>query len=315
MYNNLHIKEASPRDEIISGLLANSKRLPSKLFYDEKGSALFDMICNLDEYYLTRTEVSIMKHNIKEITDCISGDSALIELGSGSSIKTRLLFDNMRTLPLYIPVDISYEHLMRTAEVLKQDYPGLRVHPVNADFSHDFELPFVALQMNLRKILYYPGSTIGNFTPREAARFLKRVSGMLGHGGGLLIGVDMKKDPNVLHMAYNDSKGITAKFNLNILERLNADYNADFDIGNFYHKAVYNKLKGRIEMYLISTKTQSANIFGKRIHFLRGEKILTEYSYKYSDEGFSKLVSEYFRSEYVWTDDNNYFSIWYLKVR
>lgn len=310
------VKEPGLQEEILEGLLADSRKLPSKLFYDERGSKLFDLICMLDEYYLTRTETSIMEDNIRDIVCFLEGPkTALIEFGSGSSIKTRLLFDNMKQLPLYVPVDISKEHLKKTAETLKRDYPRLEVVPAAADYTKDFEPILEAIPKDYRKVLYYPGSSIGNFTHRELLQFLKRVAHFLGRGGGFLVGIDLKKDISILQKAYNDRENITALFNLNILERLNREFGADFQVSNFEHKAVYNHIKDRIEMYLISKLVQTVHIFGTRIYFAKGDKILTEYSYKYDPVEFERLTRECFRKENVWTDEKNYFSIWYLTVR
>ncbi|MCU7493875.1 MAG: L-histidine N(alpha)-methyltransferase [Ignavibacteria bacterium] len=316
MLQNQLLKEPGLQEEILEGLLSETKRLPSKLFYDERGSKLFDLICMLDEYYLTRTEIRIMKDNIHEITSFIENPkTALIEPGSGSSIKTRLLFDNMKELPVYVPLDISEEHLLKTAETLKRNYPGLKVIPIAGDYTKDFEAFTGAVPQDFKKVLYYPGSSIGNFTHRELQHFLKIVAQFLGHGGGFLVGVDLKKDPSILHSAYNDRENITARFNLNILERLNREFGSDFEIQNFSHKAVYNHLKDRIEMYLVSSLVQTVHIAGHKIFFARGDKILTEYSYKYNPAEFERLTHECFRKESLWTDENNYFGIWYFTVR
>ncbi|MGE5429847.1 MAG: L-histidine N(alpha)-methyltransferase [Syntrophomonadaceae bacterium] len=310
------LKEPGLHEEILEGLLADSKKLPSKLFYDEKGSKLFDLICMLDEYYLTRTETRIMEDNINEIISFIEGPrTALVEFGSGSSIKTRLLFDNMNKFPLYVPVDISKEHLNNTAEALKRDYSGLQVTPVASDYTKEFESSFDMIPKYYKKVIYYPGSSIGNFTHRELLHFLKRVARFLGRGGGFLVGIDLKKDPSILKSAYNDRENITALFNLNILERLNREFGADFNVSNFEHKAVYNHIKDRIEMYLVSKLVQTVHIFGTRIFFAKGDKILTEYSYKYDPDEFERLTHECFKTESVWTDEKNYFNIRYLSVR
>ncbi|MGE5350921.1 MAG: L-histidine N(alpha)-methyltransferase [Acidobacteriota bacterium] len=316
MLQNQLVKEPGLHEEILEGLLAESRRLPSKLFYDERGSKLFDLICMLDEYYLTRTETRIMEDNIREIVTYIAGPkTALIEFGSGSSTKTRLLFDNMKELPLYIPVDISEEHLQKSAEKLRLDYPGLEVIPVVSDYTKEFESSFDMIPKDYSKVLYYPGSSIGNFTHRELQHFLKRVAHFLGHGGGFLVGIDLKKDSSILHKAYNDRENITALFNLNILERLNREFGADFNTSNFEHKAVYNHIKDRIEMYLVSKLVQTVHIFGTKIFLAKGDKILTEYSYKYDPEEFERLTHECFRKETVWTDEKNFFSIWYMTVK
>lgn len=316
MLQNQLVKEPGLHEEILEGLLAEVKRLPSKLFYDERGSRLFDLICMLDEYYLTRTELQIMQDNIGEITSFVGGArTTLIEFGSGSSLKTRLLFDNMNELPVYIPVDISEKHLKKTVQTLQREYPRLKILPVAEDFTRDFEIPFEPLYADYKKILYYPGSSIGNFTHKEMIHFLKKAARMLSHGGGLLIGIDLKKDASLLERAYNDRENITAQFNLNILERLNREFGADFEVSNFTHKAVYNEHLGRIEMYLISKVVQTVHISGHKIFFARGDKILTEYSHKYDIGEFQRLTQDCLRTEKVWTDDKNYFGILYMTVR
>lgn len=316
MLQNHPVKESGLQEEILDGLLAETKKLPSKLFYDERGSKLFDLICMLDEYYLTRTELRIMEENIQEIAGFIEGPgTALIELGSGSSFKTRLLLDNVKEYPLYIPVDISEEHLRKTAQKLREEYPTLEVIPTAADYITNLETPFENVPKDFRKVLYYPGSTIGNFTHKELLLFLKRAAQLLGHCGGFLVGLDLKKDASILEKAYNDRENITAAFNLNILERLNRDFGADFNVSNFMHKAVYNQNKGRIEMYLISRMVQTAHIFGRKIFFSRGDKILTEYSYKYDTDEFARLTQDCFRKGSIWTDENQYFSIMYMTAK
>lgn len=296
--------------EILEGLSSSPKTLPCKLFYDERGSELFDLICTLDEYYLTRTEMNILKTNISEITSFLGKDIILIEPGSGNSSKTRLLFDNLPDIRAYIPVDISKEYLQTSSDSIKKDYPWLNLIPVCADFTqlHKLDLP---LSFSGRRIVFYPGSTIGNFTSDEAKVFLRNLSSLIGRDGGLLIGVDLKKDKKILLRAYNDSKGVTAEFNLNILNRLNREFGADFNLRAFRHKALYNESEGRIEMYLISLCEQTVNIFDSYFVFQRNERILTEYSHKYTVNEFKALVDKDMRSQKVWTDKNNMFSIQY----
>jgi len=300
-------------DEILSGLKQPQKTLPSKLFYDEKGSELFDEICRLDEYYLTRTELKIMQDNINDIASIIGEDKILVELGSGSSIKIRLLLNHLPSLTAYIPVDISEEHLYKSVHNLKQEYPHLNIIPVVADYTQWFTLPDIIKNSN-DVDAYFPGSTIGNFLPEEARKFLKRIKEICGTSSGLLIGVDLQKDKQILLNAYNDEKGITAEFNLNILNHINNLFQSDFDLNNFYHCAVYNYKESRIEMNLISIKNHTINIGGEKINFIRGEKIITEYSYKYTLESFSELVKDIYTVEKVWLDKNKYFSIQFLKA-
>ena len=301
-------------EEVIEGLSKKQKQLPSKLFYDEKGSALFDQICELDEYYPTRTEIKIMQDNIAEMSSLLGEGTLLIELGSGSSLKIRLLLDNIPGLAGYIPIDISTEHLIQSTKILKNDYPKLDIFPLAADYTKDFELPEIDKPFD-HKAIYYPGSTIGNFEPSQAKEFLKRISKICGHNGGFIIGVDLRKDIKTLESAYNDNKGITAAFNLNILKRLNEELYADFDLNAFKHFAFFNDKESRIEMHLISQINQAVHLDRTTINFEMGESILTEYSYKYTLESFAELASDYFDVRKVWTDEENLFSIQYLRVK
>ncbi len=320
MQNNLH--ESSKIDpleknllvEVIEGLRQRQKRLPSKLFYDRTGSELFDRICGLDEYYLTRTEMWIMTHHIDEIVKLMGEKCLLIELGSGSSVKVRLLLDHLVDPVGYVPIDISSEHLIRASDSLAADYPSIRVIPIDADYTQPFDFPEITFDYS-KKVVFYPGSTIGNFTPRYAARFISRIAKRSGKGSGLLIGIDLKKDKDTLETAYNDKHGVTAAFNLNILERLNRELGADFDTRRWKHHAFYNSDEGRIEMHLVSLEDQRVNVNGTPIKLKKDETILTEYSYKYTNEEFENLVRDSFESVKVWTDPDEKFSIQYLIAR
>ncbi|HWP93803.1 MAG TPA: L-histidine N(alpha)-methyltransferase [Thermodesulfobacteriota bacterium] len=300
--------------EVLEGLSKPQKELPCKLFYDERGSALFDEICELEEYYLTRTEMAIMNEYIDEISSVLGRKCLLIELGSGSSTKIRLILDHLKEPAGYVPIDISAKHLMKSAALLAKDYPGLKVVPVYADYTQPFSLPAFNFPHS-RKVVYYSGSTIGNFTKEYAARFLNRIAQRSGRGSGLLIGVDLKKDKKALEAAYNDKRGVTAAFNLNILERINRELGSNFDLSLWRHHAFYNSDEGRIEMHLISLKNQYVHLDGSRIFFRKEESILTEYSYKYALEEFEEMVSPSYRVEQVWTDRENKFSVQYLSVR
>jgi dimethylhistidine N-methyltransferase len=300
--------------EVKEGLMKNPKQLPSKLFYDEQGSALFDKICELDEYYPTRTEMKILQDNIDEIGSLLGRGTLLIELGSGSSTKIRLLLDHIPGLAGYVPIDISSEHLIQSSKSLKKEYPDLNIYPLAADYTKDFVLPLIDNPYD-HIAAYYPGSTIGNFKPNEAKQFLKRISNIIGKNGGMVIGVDLKKDKNILEPAYNDKKGITAEFNLNILNHINYEVGTDFDINKFKHLAFFNDKKGRIEMHLISKEAQKVKFNGTSVYLNKGENILTEYSYKYSIEEFKELVSGFFDVKKVWTDKRKMFSIQYLRVK
>lgn len=314
--NLLALKKFEPEKEdvlyeVLDGLGKQQKKLPCKLFYDRRGSALFDQICGLAEYYPTRTEISIMENNIARICDTVGESCLLIELGSGSSTKIRLLLQNLETPSGYVPIDISEEHLMESAKTLAGDYPALRIMPVYADYTQPFTLPDFDFPYS-RKVVYYPGSTIGNFPPEAASRFLSRTAGWAGKGSGLLIGVDLVKDVKTLEDAYNDRKGVTAEFNLNILRRLNREIGSDFKLGNWKHRAFYNTAENRIEMHLVSLAHQRVRVNGTAFRFGRHETILTEYSYKYTPEGFRELVSDSYRVDRVWTDKDKKFSVQYL---
>lgn len=301
-------------DEILHGLKKPQKELPSKLFYDERGSKLFEQICGLEEYYPTRIETSIMQHNIHDMVDLIGPGSMLIEYGSGNSAKTRVLLDHLPEMAAYVPVDISRDHLFKTADSLKDIYPELTIMPVWADYNNIFELPPIDKQ-DFHPLAYFPGSTIGNFYPKQAVDFLKNIAALVGPGGGLLIGVDLQKDTEVLNQAYNDCKGVTAAFNLNMLRHINLEFGTDFDLNQYQHLALYDQQKGRIEMYLISQIDQVVHVADKVFDFKEGERILTEISYKYSLGGFSEIASAAgFVVETVWKDPENYFSVQYLRA-
>ena len=299
--------------EIKDGLKKLPKRLPTKLFYDEQGSKLFDKICELDEYYPTRTELKILNDNIEEITSYFGDDCVLVELGSGSSVKIRLLIDHLPTFAAYVPVDISSEHLVYSNECLKADHPDLIIYPLVADYTKQFALPKIKEKFKTIDA-FYPGSTIGNFTPDNAKSFLKRITSTCGKNSGLLIGVDLKKEKSVLDAAYNDKKGITAQFNLNILNHINNLVKADFDINRFSHHAFFNEDAGRIEMHLVSLEKQDVKFDDEAISFAKGESILTEYSYKYSLQDFKELVDGIYDVEKTWVDDNRLFSVQFLKA-
>lgn len=301
-------------NEVLRGLSSPQKELPCKLFYDERGSELFEQITALDEYYPTRAEQRIMRAAVGEIAERIGPDCLLIEYGSGSSQKTRILLDHLARPAAYVPIDISCEQLRESANALADSYPGLRVLPVCGDYTADLRLP-EELPASKRRVAYYPGSTIGNFVPRDARRFLARIAEVCGEHGGLIIGVDLKKDPLMLHRAYNDALGVTAAFNMNILARLNREFRADFALDQFRHYAFYNPVFERVEMHLISLCDQVVNIANRQVHFGRGESIWTEASYKYNPQGFAELAaSAGWRVEQVWTDDRGLFSVQYLEV-
>ena len=300
---------AAQIEEIIDGLTRPQKKLSPKYFYDERGSQLFDAITELDEYYPTRTEAQILRTAVPELFDELGDELAIIEYGSGSSIKTEILLDHLPDLSSYVPLDISGEHLFKSADRLATRYPHLDIVPVVADYTQGFELP----EISGRKIVFFPGSTIGNFERAEAVGFLRSIADVIGQDGGLLLGVDLKKDPARLHAAYNDAKGVTAAFNLNVLNHLNQTFGANFDPTSFYHYAFYNPREGRIEMHLASDKDQTVFIADQEIEFDEGETIWTESSCKYTVAEFEQLAQQAgLAVEQVWTDENKLFSVQYL---
>lgn len=306
---------ATFRSEVLIGLQSFEKTLPCKYFYDQRGSQLFDQICDLPEYYPTRTEAGIMRDHAEQMASLFGPDCLLIEYGSGSSTKTRILLDHLPHLAGYVPMDISREHLYQTAARLAAAYPRLDILPLCADYTTDFDLPTARRPVRSRAV-YFPGSTIGNFHRDQAATFLSGIAGVVGHGGGLLIGVDLKKDPEVLNAAYNDTQGVTAAFNMNLLRRINDELGADFTLDQFAHYAFYNALAGRIEMHLMSLNAQTVHLGGVTIAFEEEETILTECSYKYSLADFAAMAEAAGMTvRTVWTDSEQKFSIQYLTVR
>ena len=300
-------------EEILEGLKRDEKMISPKYFYDERGSQLFDEITRLPEYYPTETELAIMRDNIDEIADLIGEKASLIEFGSGSSLKIRTLLDHLRSLAVYVPVDISEEHLVAAAESLKADYPDLEILPVVADFMQPFDLPSPTI-MPVKNVVYFPGSTIGNFTNDAALDLLKVMYHEAREGGALLIGVDLQKDAGILEAAYNDSKGVTAEFNINMLRHINREHGANFDLDAFEHRAEYNEDEGRIEIHLDSTSDQLVQLGDEEIAIAEGEAILTEYSHKYTLEGFAALARKAgFEVRKVWTDADRLFSVQYCE--
>lgn len=299
--------------EIHAGLARTPKTLSPKFFYDDRGSRLFDRITELPEYYLTKTEIGIMQSNVAEIAELVGREASLIEFGSGSSVKTRILLEHLHSLAAYVPVDISRDHLVAAAEELARDFPHIEVLPVAADFTQPFDLPQPKV-MPRRNIVYFPGSTIGNFLPKSAHSLLEVMYQEAGKDGALLIGVDLKKDRETLERAYNDRAGVTAQFNLNMLRRLNAEFDADFDVSQFEHRATYNEDFGRIEMHLISRDDQRVTVAGVPFRIAKGESIRTECSHKYTLQEFGDMVARAgFTVKRVWTDPNNLFSVQYCQ--
>jgi dimethylhistidine N-methyltransferase len=301
--------------EAVSGLSQTRKTLPCKFLYDEEGSRLFNEICELDEYYPTRTENEILRQHISEVAALIGGGCQLVEFGSGTSAKTRHLLLHLPDISSYVPIDISRTQLLESSAQLAAEFPNLEIYPIEADYARVSELPSTDRTPG-RTIAFFPGSTIGNFDPGDAVNFLSNIASLCGIDGKLLIGVDRKKDTRVLELAYNDRKGVTARFNLNILTRANRELGADFDLSSFHHRAPYNQIFGRIEMHLVSTRPQIVHLNSHKFTFHRGEYITTEHSYKYTLPGFLGLALEAgFELVKGWDDLNHFFTVLLLRVR
>ena len=300
--------------EILSGLREDQKQIAPKYFYDDNGSRLFESICCQPEYYPTRTELGIMGSNIGEISDLIGPRASIIEFGSGSSIKTRLLLEQLTEPAAYVPVDISREPLASAAAAIAEEFSSLEVLPVCADFTQPFDLPTPRV-MPERNMVFFPGSTIGNFSSEEAVDLLRVMRAEAKEGGGLLIGVDLEKPKEILEPAYNDSAGVTADFNLNLLNRLNREYDANFDLTMFRHKAIYDEEESRIEMRLVSMANQRVDVAGECFRLDEGEYIVTEHSHKYSIDRFASMTQAAgFSLKSVWTDQENLFSVQYMEA-
>jgi dimethylhistidine N-methyltransferase len=300
--------------EAVAGLSQPQKMLPCKRLYDEEGSRLFNEICELEEYYPTRTENRILRDNINEIAGLIGSECRLVEFGSGSSTKTRHLLAHLPRIAGYIPIDISGPQLLESAVQLASEFPGLEIHPLEADYGEISEIPDTKRKPR-RTVAFFPGSTIGNFDPVAAIDFLRNIAFLCGSDGGLLIGVDRKKPRRILEPAYNDRKGVTARFNLGILARANRELGADFDLSAFRHRAPYNETHGRIEMHLVSTRAQTVHLDSQEFSFEEGEHITTEYSYKYTLPGFAGLALKAgFKLVRNWEDRNHLFSVLFLRV-
>lgn len=301
--------------DVHDGLRRRRKRLPCKYFYDAVGSRLFDRICELDEYYLTRCELDLLHRHAGEMAETVGPGAVLIEYGSGSGLKTRLLLDRLRDPAAYVPVDISGEHLERSAARLARRYPGLPVLPVVADFTRPIDLPPLPATAG-RRVVFFSGSTIGNFRPAEAVRLLRQMGQVCGPAGGLLVAADLKKDRAVLEAAYNDRAGVTAAFNLNLLTRINRELGGDFDPQAFRHHAFYNARRGRVEMHLVSREDQTVSVGDTLVSFRRGETVRTEYSYKYSPNDFAALAGRAgLGVKRLWTDGKGWFSVQWLTAQ
>lgn len=300
--------------DVLAGLSRPQKEIPCKWLYDARGSALFEHICDLEEYYPTRTELGIMEGQVRSMVELLGPGCALVEYGSGSGLKTRLLLEHLRPA-VYVPVDISAPALAATSERLARACPEVPVLPVCADFTKPLDLPLDGVSAR-RRCVYFPGSTIGNFHKPEMVGFLGEVARQCGPGGGLLIGVDLRKERVVLERAYDDARGVTAAFNQNLLVRANRELGADFRLDRFRHEAVWDDRLGRVEMHLVSTVEQAVRVGGRLFRFALGESIWTESSYKYELREFAVLAAlAGWRCERVWTDERAWFSVQYLVAR
>lgn len=330
--SSIDLKDVSPQkteflQDVLTGLQGERKSLPCKYFYDDRGSRLFEQICKLDEYYLTRTELAVMRRYAVQMAKELGPGCAVVEFGSGSGVKTAILLEHLQAPAAYIPVDISREHLQRTARQLDERYPHLLVKPVCADFTRPFRLPALTApsfrsgrgngrESARRTVVYFPGSTIGNFGPADAVTLLQWIGRLVGIGGGLLIGVDLHKSPEVLIPAYNDPAGVTAEFNRNLLVRINRELGADFDVDLFAHRAVFNEAESRIEMHLVCRADYTVRLNGVVIGFRSGETIHTENSYKYALDQFAEIAEAAgFRVQRIWHDPQQWFSVQYLTRR
>ncbi len=312
-YSARHEVSDSFADHVVAGLGDDPKWLSAKYFYDAAGSALFEEITRLPEYYPTRTELKILGENAPAMSAYIPLAAALVEFGAGSAKKARIMLDAAPQVAAYVPVDISGEFLAQEAASVRRDVPAIAVLPVTADFTRDFDLP---PQVRARpRVGFFPGSTIGNFEPADATEFLRQAGRILGQGSTMIVGVDAIKDEAVLNAAYDDAAGVTARFNLNVLRRMNRELGGDFDLAAFRHRAFYNVADHRIEMHLESLKAQTVTVAGRAFEFRAGETIHTENSYKYTVESFRALAEAAgWRPVATWTDANGYFAVHALKL-
>mgnify|MGYP001366149861 CR=1 FL=1 len=313
IYNYINLEE---KNEVIEGLVnVGQKRLDSKFFYDDYGSKLFEEITKLNEYYPTKTELCILEKQKKLINECLPSSASIIEFGSGSNKKVKKLLNALNNPVEYFPIDISEKFLFENAKDFAKIFPKIKVTAICADF-HQVDQLREIVGKKKKKIGFFPGSTIGNFMPEKARKLLENFSYILGNNNYLVIGVDLRKNKKIMENAYNDSEGVTAKFNINVLERLNIEHDAFFDLKEFEHNAFFNKKENRIEMHLVSKIRQSVDIYNRKIDFQKGETIHTENSYKYSKEEFSILSEEAgFKVKKVLTDDKNFFGVFFLKVK
>jgi dimethylhistidine N-methyltransferase len=312
---DLHDLEPAAEDlqaAVYAGLSGRPRTLPAKFFYDAKGSALFEQICELPEYYLTRTELAIMDRDLPAMADRIGPEALLIELGSGAGTKTRRLLEALDRPAGYMPIDISRSALLDSADRLNRRFEDLPIHAVCADYVAGFDLPDLDVDP-AKRVVYFPGSTLGNLHPAQARQLFRTMRDLAGDDGGLLLGVDMVKSPDVLVPAYDDAKGVTSAFNLNLLTRINREVGGDFDLGHWSHRAQWNPEASRMESYLVSDRPQDVRIGSKRFAFAKGESIWTESSYKYTLETVQQLASGFELVE-QWQDEQGWFSVMYLRA-
>ena len=303
------------RTDVLRGLGEDPKNIPCKYFYDEPGSDLFQEICRLPEYYPTRTETALLRDLAPDLGALAGPGCFLIEYGTGSSEKMRFVLDALEAPAAYAAVDISREHLLEVTSALAKDRPELAVHAVCADFTQPFEVPDAGTGGTGRRIAFFPGSSLGNFAPEDAVAFLTTAAAVVGAGGAMLIGIDLKKDEKILNAAYDDAQGVTAAFNLNLLARVNRELGGTFELGAFRHRAFYNVREGRIEMHLVSIRAQTAEVAGQTFAFAEGETIHTENSHKYGVDEFRELARHAgFTPVKIWTDARDLFSVHYLTV-
>ncbi len=304
------------RESVVAGLSRSPRELACKFFYDPTGMELFHKICNTDEYYVTRTELALLRQIGPEVAALAGPDTAVVEFGAGSDLKVRLLLDALERPAQYVPIDIAREPLRDATEAIARDYPAMRVGAICADFTTLAALPEEAMRdVKGRRLGFFPGSTIGNFTRSDAADFMALIRSVMGPGGALLIGVDLKKDEARLNAAYNDAAGYTAAFNLNLLHRMKRELGAELDPDAFEHVAFYNDAEGRVEMHLRSLKAQTIRIGSDSFDLAAGEQVHSENSHKYGIEEFTAVAQRAgFESAAVWTDPDNLFSIHYLTI-
>jgi dimethylhistidine N-methyltransferase len=298
--------------DVLDGLRGSPKTLPPKLFYDDLGACLFELICEQPEYYLTRTELAILEEHAEDVADLIGPQAALVEYGSGAGVKVRLLLDAMHSPVAYTPIDISHVQLSHVSASLSRDYPDIAVRPLCADYMERLELPVLPASTR-RRVAFFPGSTIGNLHPPQAIGFLQRVRHAVGANGALLLGVDRRKEKSLLDPAYNDAANVTARFNLNLLVRLNREIGSNFDVSRFRHRAFFNEEASRVEMHLESMDDQAVHVSGEVFEFARGETIWTESSYKYNEETLHMVANAAgFSVQQLWTDADQQFWVVFL---